>query len=291
MENNNWNILFIDDDEDDYVILKSLLHQAKGRKFTLKWASSYEAGKSYLYSNHYDAVLVDYDLGAHTGFEIIREAVDCGYPAPLILYTGRGSEQTDLEAMQAGAALYLAKGETNAWLLERGIRYAIERKQVEQALLESNERYRRAQEELEHRVQERTQELRRANEILEKIFSNIHLMVAFLDTGFNFIRVNEKYAQADGRPLDFFPGKNHFDLYPNPENEAIFRRVVETGEPYITFARPFEYAEHPERGVTYWDWSLQPVKDEHGRVTELVFTLLDVTQYKQAEKKKSKAKK
>ncbi len=120
--------------------------------------------------------------------------------------------------------------------------------------------------------------LRKANQLLETIFDHAHIMVAYLDADFNFIRVNRAYAQADEREPDFFVGKNHFDLYPNPENEAIFRRVVETGEPHFEFAKPFEYREHPERGTTYWDWSLVPIKDEQGRVTGLVFTLLDVTE-------------
>lgn len=124
--------------------------------------------------------------------------------------------------------------------------------------------------------------LRQSNELLETMFSNIHIMVAYLDAKFNFIRVNRKFAEADGKAPADFPGKNHFDLYPNEENEAIFRRVVETGVPYITFAKPFEYAEH-ERGVSYWDWSLVPVKDSAGRVNGLIMSLINVTDRKLAE--------
>jgi PAS domain S-box-containing protein len=108
-------------------------------------------------------------------------------------------------------------------------------------------------------------------------------MVAYMDTDFNFIRVNRSYAEADGRPPEFFVGKNHFALYPNEENEAIFRKVVETGEPYFTFEKPFEYAEHPERGITYWDWSLQPVKEPTGKVSGVVLSLVSVTDRKLAQ--------
>jgi FixJ family two-component response regulator len=52
----------------------------------------------------------------------------------LILFTGRGSFEVDLEAMQAGATLYLTKNEANPLLLERAIRYAIELKQKEHDL-------------------------------------------------------------------------------------------------------------------------------------------------------------
>jgi len=128
----------------------------------------------------------------------------------------------------------------------------------------------------ERKRQER--ELSRTTEVLKTIYSNVQFMVVYLDARFNFIRVNPAYAEACGHPPDFFPGKNHFDLYPNAENEAIFRRVVATGEPFTVFAKPFEYPDQPERGVTYWDWNLQPVKEADGTVSGLVFCLRDVTE-------------
>jgi PAS domain S-box-containing protein len=120
--------------------------------------------------------------------------------------------------------------------------------------------------------------LRHANELLETMFSSVDLAVAYMDANFNFIRVNRAYAQADGRGPEFFVGKNHFALYPNAENEAIFRRVVESGEPFVTYAKPFVYPEHPERGTTYWDWSLQPVRGPDGKVSGVVLSLMDVTE-------------
>ncbi len=120
--------------------------------------------------------------------------------------------------------------------------------------------------------------LLRTNELLEKFFFNIHTLIAYMDRDFNFIRVNEAYARAGGHPPEFFLGKNHFDLYPNEENLAIFQHVVKTGEPYSVIEKPFEYAEFPERGVTYWDWSLQPVKTDLGEVEGLVLSLVDATE-------------
>ncbi len=121
-------------------------------------------------------------------------------------------------------------------------------------------------------------ELARATEVLETIFSNVQFMVVYLDARFNFIRVNPSYAEACGHPPDFFPGRNHFDLYPNAENEAIFRRAVATGEPFAVFAKPFEFPDRAERRVTYWDWNLQPVKEADGTVSGLIFCLRDVTE-------------
>lgn len=112
---------------------------------------------------------------------------------------------------------------------------------------------------------------------MEKLFSNLRILIAYLDAEFNFIRVNDAYAQAGGHDPEYFIGKNHFDLYPYQENERIFRQVVKSGEPYTVYAKPFEYPDQPERGVTYWDWTLQPLKDMKGKVEGLILSLLDVT--------------
>ncbi|MFW6161383.1 MAG: PAS domain-containing protein [Planctomycetota bacterium] len=142
---------------------------------------------------------------------------------------------------------------------------------------------RRARAELEARVRHRTAELIETNELLERIFDNIHVLVAYLDRDFNFIRVNWAYAAAGGREPDYFVGRNHFDLYPNAENQAIFRHVVDTGEHYVAHAKPFEHPDQPERGVTYWDWSLVPVRDARGEVGGVLLSLLDVTERKRLE--------
>ncbi len=127
------------------------------------------------------------------------------------------------------------------------------------------------------------QALRQSNEMLERIFENAHFSVAYLDRDFNFLRVNKAYADACRQPPEFFPGKNHFTLYPGAEVEAIFRRVVETGQPFTIYARPFEFPDQPERGTTWWDWTLSPVRAADGKVIALVFALVDVTERVKAE--------
>jgi PAS domain S-box-containing protein len=124
--------------------------------------------------------------------------------------------------------------------------------------------------------------LRSTNALLERIFATTHLMIAFLDRNFNFIRVNAAYAAVDDKRPDYFKGKNHFDLYPHEENKVLFEKVRESGEPLHVLAKPFAYAVHPERGVTYWDWSLFPVKDASGNVDGLLLTVLNVTDRIQA---------
>jgi PAS domain S-box-containing protein len=131
-----WRILHIDDDEDDHLIVRSMLKETQSRTVILDCAVTLEEARKKLCEYSYQAVLIDYDLGVETGIELIRELVAQEYTAPLILLTGRGSYEVDVEAMLSGATLYLTKNEINPLLLERSIRYAIERKQAEAALKE-----------------------------------------------------------------------------------------------------------------------------------------------------------
>jgi signal transduction histidine kinase len=155
-----WRVLIVEDDEDDYVLTRSMLLAAKGDQAELEWAPSFKAGRTALEDGHWDAVLVDYDLGEFTGLDFIQQMQSQGIRTPAILLTGRGSLTLDIDAMKAGAADYLSKSEASALLLERTIRYAIEHRQAQEALLE-------AKDELERRVQERTQELSHQNILLE----------------------------------------------------------------------------------------------------------------------------
>ena len=134
MNNEVIKILLIDDDEDDYVVTRDLLSEARGLKHTLQWIPSYEEAIQRFCENKHDIYLVDYRLGEHTGLDLLYKASCRGCRAPIILLTGEGDHETDLKAMKAGAADYLVKGEISAPLLERSIRYAIERKRTEERI-------------------------------------------------------------------------------------------------------------------------------------------------------------
>ncbi len=122
------------------------------------------------------------------------------------------------------------------------------------------------------------QSLRRSNRILDARFSSGLSPFVVLDRKFNFVRVNEAYARSCGRKVGDFPGHNHFEFFPDKENEAIFRKVVRGRKPFQAKAKPFAFADHPEWGVTYWDWTLDPVLDDKGRVEYLAFALNEVTE-------------
>jgi PAS domain S-box-containing protein len=118
--------------------------------------------------------------------------------------------------------------------------------------------------------------------LFEAFFDHAITPLVFLDPCFNFIRVNQAYARACHREASEFVGRNHFALYPS-EAKQIFEEVVSSKTPHLAVAWPFEFPDQPERGVTYWDWSLAPILNEAGGVDFLVFSLKDVTEQVQTE--------
>jgi PAS domain S-box-containing protein len=206
----SWFILHIDDDEEDYILARQMLLQSKGHKIELDWAATYDEGCEKLTASlngnrrPYDAVLVDYDLGGKTGIEIIRKfAAD--HSSPLILYTGRGNREIDLEAMQAGATMYLAKSEATPLLLERTIRYAIERKHNEQVLGNSEQR-------------------------LYETLENISDGFFSINSDWQITFLNSQAARQVGRKIGEQLGKVIWEVQPGLVGsplEAVFRRVME----------------------------------------------------------------
>ncbi|MFW5871319.1 MAG: PAS domain S-box protein [Verrucomicrobiota bacterium] len=120
--------------------------------------------------------------------------------------------------------------------------------------------------------------LHNTNELLKQIFDNTHMHIAYLDTSFNFRRVNRTYARGLGHSPQYFQGKNHFELFPDEGNEAIFRKVRDTGKPYTVYEKPFIHAGGGDNEISYWDWSLRPVESSCGNTAGLLLCLVDSTE-------------
>lgn len=135
-------------------------------------------------------------------------------------------------------------------------------------------------------AEELAEALKNQKSALDIIMQNTDAQLAYLDSNFNFVLVNAAYARGSGHGIENLIGRNHFDLFPSEENKAIFEMVRDTGKPVEFQDKPFEYKDQPSRGVTYWDWTLTPVKDASGQVQGLVLSLTDTTNRKKLEQLK-----
>ncbi|HEV2786155.1 MAG TPA: EAL domain-containing protein [Solirubrobacteraceae bacterium] len=134
-------VLLVEDDEDDVLLTRGLLHSIEGRRFDVDWARTLDDVIAHLERTTHDAYLVDYRLGAHTGLDVARAILARQRHIPVIMLTGMLDHDVDVRAAELGVADFLVKGHIDAVTLERSIRYAITHQHALRALAESEQRY------------------------------------------------------------------------------------------------------------------------------------------------------
>ena len=250
-------IIIVEDDEDDFFITRSLLTRAAGIRCEVQWKQAYEEGLEAICSGRYDVALVDYRLGAHDGLELLVAARRRGSRTPVILLTGQGDLEIDLRAMTAGAADYLIKGEIDAPLLERSVRFARERHRAEEALRESEARYRLLAE--------------NATDLI-----SVHLPDGTCLYASPASRTMLGYEPEEllGRPMHKLV---------HPEDAAKARAMAEAMQAQRTFTTSCR-ARRKDGSYCWVEATARAVHDEEtGRVREVVAVARDVTERKRAE--------
>lgn len=150
----------VDDDEEDFLIIRDLLRDIRPDKYEIDWAEDFASGMLDVLKKQHDVYLIDYRLGPDNGLDLIRQAIASGVDYPLILMTGQNDRVIDEMALEAGASDYLVKGSFSAHQLENAIRYSVEHGRNLREIRELNT-------ELEKRVRNRTLVLEQALEELQ----------------------------------------------------------------------------------------------------------------------------
>ncbi len=200
-------------------------------------------------------VLVDIDAT-----DLVEAQADLRGARDQLLGAAAQVEASNAELVAANESLL----DTNEELTEANSQLSLARRRVSEELVQVGELARALAEE---------------RDTLEAIMENApEACLVYLDADFNYRRVNSTYARACQMDREYLIGRNHFELLPNTENEEIFRRARDTGEPVEFKAKPFVFELQPGRGITYWDWTLTPLKSADGPVRGFVYSLVDVTE-------------
>ena len=123
-------VLVVEDDEADFLLIQRAFAEIPGTWFVVDWASTYEAGMDEVTHKQHDVVLIDYQLGEHTGLDILRQARHLGCEPVIVTLTGLEDREIDLEAIRSGASDYVIKSSLTTSGLDRTVRYALERKRL-----------------------------------------------------------------------------------------------------------------------------------------------------------------
>jgi PAS domain S-box-containing protein len=254
-------VLLIDDDEDDYILTRELFSAVKGSEYQLDWAASYEEGLMIAGRGEHDACLVDYQLGEHNGVELIRAARDLRITTPMILLTGQGDYEVDVEAMEAGATDYLIKDETPPTRLERTIRYAVQLN-------------------IERRGAE--EELRNQKEYFGHIISAAPTIIFGVTPDGTTTFVNQAIRQVAGYEPAELIGKDWWGtLYPGEEYRQVEQLFIDFEQSGVINYEMMLTAKSGEKRCVSWN-SVNRL-NEQGKLIEIIGIGNDITDRRMAE--------
>ena len=127
-------LLIVDDDDVDRERLRRMLSKSD-IVTSISEASSVEDSMTFLNSDNFDCVIVDYRLGLSSGLTLLNNIrTMIGSHCAVIMVTGLGDEEVAAEAMRLGASDYLLKSQLQSTQLIRAIISSIHRAELEKKL-------------------------------------------------------------------------------------------------------------------------------------------------------------
>jgi signal transduction histidine kinase len=159
-------VLLVEDSASDALLLQESLGETRPGEFEFTHVETWAEAARRLREKVFEVLLLDLSLPDITGRETFLRARAEAPHLPIVVLTGEANEALGLDAVRHGVQDYLIKGQAYGMQTARAIRYALERKQVEDALertqaalRESERQLRESNQELEFRVAERTASL------------------------------------------------------------------------------------------------------------------------------------
>ena len=238
----NLRVLLVEDNPGDLFLLREMVEaESHGRFHIAAEAASLAGAIACLTAGGADVVLLDLSLPDSAGVETFTAAHRAAPDVPIIVLSGLDDEDLALQTVQLGAQEYLVKGRISAQVLQRALRYAIERARGEAAL--AHER-----------------------ELLGTLLENIPDRIYFKDRRSRFIRINRALTVLLGlkKPEDAY-GKTDADFYGAEHARSALEdeiHVMQTGEPILGKVE-FETLID---GTKSWSLTTKlPLRDRQGR--------------------------
>jgi diguanylate cyclase (GGDEF)-like protein len=131
-------VLLVEDNPGDARLLREMFRE--DRSLELAHVECMADAENYLAAGAVDVILLDLGLSDAQGLEAVRRALAAAPRIPLMVLTGLDDVSLAVQALQEGAQDYLVKGQIESRGLVRSVRYAIERKIMDDALFIEKER-------------------------------------------------------------------------------------------------------------------------------------------------------
>lgn len=170
-------ILIVDDEQSIRKSLKSIL---KRYNYLVDTAADYDEIKDTLFTENYDALILDIILPGINGVEILHKINKAELNLPTIMLTGAPSLETAKESVKYGAFDYLIKPVEPSVLLNQ-LKNAVSRKRLVDTKRKLNEELKNKNQELEKLVEQRTIELKLSEIRYRTVVEAVHDMIIITD--------------------------------------------------------------------------------------------------------------
>jgi len=127
-------VLLVEDNEGDARLVKELLSHDCPGKFVIETVNRLQEAIEIIKQEKFDVVLTDLSLPDSDGMETISRIQESNSNLPIIVLSGQESESLAMKIVQSGAQDYLVKGQGDGYLISKALRYAIERKRIQEGL-------------------------------------------------------------------------------------------------------------------------------------------------------------
>ena len=133
-------LLLIEDNPGDARLLREMLNEQGSHNIEFTHVECMSEAEKHLAECEVDIILLDLGLPDAQGLEAVRRAHAAAPRVPLVVLTALDDESLAAQALQEGAQEHLIKGQVDTRGLTRALRYAVERKIMEEALFVETER-------------------------------------------------------------------------------------------------------------------------------------------------------
>lgn len=121
-------ILLIEDNPGDVRLVHEMLSEVPALTFVVTHADRLQRGIALLQEQSFDVLLLDLSLPDSRAVDTLAHVLDLSVGLPVIIVATDDDESLAVRAVASGAQDYLIKGQFNAAMLSRAIRYAMERR-------------------------------------------------------------------------------------------------------------------------------------------------------------------
>ena len=127
-------VLVVEDNQVDRRMLESMLTESKTSTAFLKLTNDFRTAQEALYAHEFDVVVLDLNLPDCHGLETLQKISEINANVAIVVNTGVYEDELGLQTLSIGAQDFLIKGKYNAYVLNKVLHYALERKRLEREL-------------------------------------------------------------------------------------------------------------------------------------------------------------